>query len=200
MTNIFVSSDETKVIGGTANVKVDVDFGPQGDRGSLFLVGYGNPNTISHAITLQLLDWYINVQATDEDYLMLYQYVNESGINTWKEFSKLTTDKFSTNRTVGFLAGQVTNSIDFKVSNILPMSLISGLTAADFNVQCTIANDNPTASSITVSDITIQAGTNDVILPVSVNAVEYSGGNWIPLTGTHVIHFLITLASRITVV
>jgi hypothetical protein len=110
------------------------------------------------------------------------------------------TDKFSTNRTVGFLEGQAINEIDFKVSNIVPMSLVSGLTAADFNVQCTVANDNPVSSSITVLPITIQAGTGDVILPVSVNAVEYSGGSWNPLTGTHVVHFLITIASRITVV
>ena len=200
MTNIFVSSDETKVIGGTANVKVDVDFGPQGDRGSLFLVGYGNPNTITHATTLQPLDWYINVQATDADYLMLYQYINYLGTNTWREFSKLMTDKFSTNRTVNFVDGQVENEIDFKVSSIVPMSLIGGLTASDFNVQCTIANENPVASSIVVSDITFQAGTNDLILPVSVKAVEYSGGNWTTLAGRKTIHFLISVASRITVV
>lgn len=200
MTNIFVSSDETKVIGGTANVKVDVDFGPQGDRGNLFLVGYGNPNAIEHSVDLQLLDLYINVQATDSDYLVVYQYVNNPGGNTWVQTSKLMTDKFSTNRTVSFTAGQVANEIDFKVSNIVPMSLVSGLTAADFNVQCTIANDNPIASSITVLPITIQTGTGDVILPVSVNAVEYSGGSWIPLSGTHVIHFMVTIASRITVV
>lgn len=200
MTNIFVSSDETKVIGGTANVKVDVDFGPQGDRGNLFLVGYGDPNTIEHSVTLQLLDLYINVQATDEDYLVVYQYVSNPGGNTWVETSKLMTDKFSTNRTIEFVDGQVTDEVDFKVSNIVPMSLVSGLTAADFNVQCTILNDNPVASSISVLPITIQGGTGDVILPVSINAVEYSGGNWTPLFGTKVVHFLITIASRITVV
>jgi hypothetical protein len=62
MTNIFVSSDDVKVIGGTANVNVEVDFGPQGDRGGIFLVGNGHPNTVSHSVTLQLLDLYINVK------------------------------------------------------------------------------------------------------------------------------------------
>jgi hypothetical protein len=199
MTNIFVSSDETKVIGGTANVKVDVDFGPQGDRGNLFLVGYGDPNTVSHSVTLQPLDLYINVQTTDEDYLVVYQYVSNPGGNTWVETSKLMTDKFSTNRTVNFIDGQIDNledqKVEFKVSNIVPMSLVGGLTAADFNVQCTILNANPVASSIVVSDITIQAGTDDLILPVQVNAVEYSGGNWTPLEGRKTIHFLISVAS-----
>ena len=200
MTNIFVSSDDVKVIGGTANVNVDVDFGPQGDRGNLFLVGYGNPNTISHSVTLQLLDIYINVQATDDDYLVVYQYQNVSGVNTWVQTSKLMTDKFSTNRTVNFIDGQIDNTedqqVEFKVSNIIPMSLVSGLTASDFNVQCTISNSKPTASSITVSDITTQTATGDVILPVSVNAVEYSGGNWEPLYGRKTVHFLISLGSK----
>lgn len=201
MTDIFVSSDQTKVIGGTSSVKVDVDFGPQGDRGNLFLVGYGNPNTVQHSVDLQLLDIYINVQSTDSDYLVIYQYQNVSGINTWVETSKLMTDKFSTNRTVGFVNGSVSNSIDFKVSNIVPMSLIGGLTAADFNIQCTVANSsNPVALSVNILPITIQSGTGDLILPVSVNAVEFLNNSWIPLSGTHILHFLITIGSRITVV
>lgn len=201
MTNVFVSTDDVKVIGGTANVSVDVDFGTQGDRGNLFLVGYGDPNTITHSTTLQLLDLYINVQATDEDYLVMYQYVNQSGVNTWIPTSTLMTDKFSTNRTVEFVDGVSLNPIPFKVSNIIPMSLIGGLTEEDFNVQCTISHpDSPVASSIAVLPITIQSGTGDIILPVSVNAVKFSNSAWTPLVGTFTVHFLITLALKITVV
>ena len=58
MTEVFVSTDDVKVIGGTANVNVEVDFGPQGDRGNLFLTGYGDPNTVEHSTPLQLLDLY----------------------------------------------------------------------------------------------------------------------------------------------
>jgi hypothetical protein len=192
MTNIFVSSDETKVIGGTANVNVEVDFGPQGDRGNLFLVGYGNPNTVSHSVTLQLLDLYINVQATDEDYLVMYQYQNVSGINTWVETATLMTDKFSVIRQVAFTSGVTTNEVDFKISNIAPLSLIGGLTAENFNVQCTFSDPaNPIAHSITVKPLAIQAGTGDQILPVDINAVEFSGGSWVGLNRTVYIHFLI---------
>ena len=118
MTEVFVSTDDLKVIGGTANVNVDVDFGPQGDRGNLFLVGYGDPNTVSHSVTLQLLDLYINVQVTDEDYMVMYQYVNEGGVNTWVPTSTLMTDKFSVIKPVSFTNGITTNSVDFKVSQI----------------------------------------------------------------------------------
>lgn len=194
MTNIFVSSDETKVIGGTSSVNVEVDFGPQGDRGNLFLVGYGNPNTISHSVTLQLLDLYINVQATDEDYLVMYQYVNQSGVNTWVQTAKLMTDKFSVIRQVSFTNGEATDPVDFKVSNIVPMSLVSGLTAENFNIQCTFSHpENPIAHSISVNPITIQAGTGDVILPVNIHAVKFSEGAWTGLNETAYVHFLITV-------
>jgi hypothetical protein len=194
MTNIFVSSDDVKVIGGTANVNVEVDFGPQGDRGNLFLVGYGHPNTVSHSVTLQLLDLYINVQATDEDYLVMYQYQNVSGINTWVETATLMTDKFSVIRQVAFTSGVTTNEVDFKISNIAPLSLVGGLTAENFNVQCTFSDPtNPIAHSITVKPLAIQAGTGDQILPVDINAVEFSGGSWVGLNRTVYVHFLITV-------
>jgi hypothetical protein len=194
MTNIFVSSDDVKVIGGTANVNVEVDFGPQGDRGNLFLVGYGHPNTVSHSVTLQLLDLYINVQATDEDYLVMYQYQNVSGINTWVETATLMTDKFSVIKQVAFTNGVTTSEVDFKISNIAPLSLVGGLTAENFNVQCTFSDPtNPIAHSITVKPLAIQAGTGDQILPVDINAVEFSGGSWVGLNRTVYIHFLITV-------
>ena len=194
MTNIFVSSDDVKVIGGTANVNVEVDFGPQGDRGNLFLVGYGNPNTVSHSVTLQLLDLYINVQATDEDYLVMYQYQSVAGVNTWVETATLMTDKFSVIREVAFTNGTTTNEVDFKISNIAPLSLIGGLTAENFNIQCTFSDpENPIAHSITVKPLAFQVGTGDQILPVDINAVEFSGGSWVNLNRTVSIHFLITV-------
>lgn len=194
MTEVFVSTDDVKVIGGTANVNVEVDFGPQGDRGNLFLVGYGDPNTITHSTTLQVLDLYINVRTTDDDYLVIYQLQNINGTDTWVETSKLITDKFSVNRTVSFTAGAATDSIDFKISNIVPLSLLSGLTESNFNIQCTFSNQTkPIAHSIVVRPITVQAATGDIILPVGINAAEFSGSAWSPISGTHVVHFLITV-------
>lgn len=194
MTEVFVSTDDVKVIGGTSNVNVEVDFGPQGERGNLFLVGYGNPNTISHVSDLQLLDLYINVQATDEDYLVMYQYQNVSGVNTWVSTATLMTDKFSVIREVSFTNGKTTSEVDFKVSNIAPLSLIGGLTEENFNIQCTFSDPgNPIAHSITVKPLVFRSGTGDQVLPVDINAVEFSEGDWIGLNRTVYIHFLITV-------
>jgi hypothetical protein len=194
MTDIFVSSEEVKVIGGTANVNVEVDFGPQGERGNLFLVGYGDPNTITHSQTLQPLDFYINVQVNDEDYLFMYQYVNQGGVNTWVRVATLTTDKFSSIRRINFVDGKASSNVDFKVSNIVPESLLGALTESSFNIQCTFQNaENPIAHSISINPITLQAGTGDVTLPVGINAVEFSNGEWSGINGLHVLHFLITV-------
>lgn len=194
MTEVFVSTDDVKVIGGTANVNVEVDFGPQGDRGNLFLFGYGHPDTTLIKGNLQVLDIYINILMTDSSYLMMYQLLDINGVSTWVEISKLMLDKFSVNRTVSFTNGLTTDDIEFKVSNIVPASLLSGLEATNFNIQCTFSNPtNPVAHSIVVKPITIQPSTGDIILPVSVNAAEFSGSAWAGLSGTHVIHFLITV-------
>ena len=195
MTNVFVSSEDVKVIGGTANVNVEVDFGPQGDRGSIFLVGNGDPNEATSFIeTLQLLDLYINVRATDDDYMGLYQYVNVSGVNTWILTGTLIKDKFSVVRSVGFTNGTTTSEVDFRVSNIAPQSLVGGLTAANFNVQCTFSDPTkPIAHSIVIKPLEFEAGTGDQILPVDINAVEFSGGSWISLNRTVSVHFLITV-------
>lgn len=194
MTEVFVSTDDVKVIGGTANVNVEVDFGPQGDRGNLFLVGYGDPNTVEHTTTLQPLDLYINIETTDEKYLMIYQLQNINGIDQWEEVSKLTTDKYSTIRNVSFSSGLAAENIDFKVSNIVPTSIISGLSESDFNIQCTFSNPtNPVAHSIVVKPITIEPVSGDIVLPVSINAAEFSENSWYALNGTHRVHFLITV-------
>lgn len=193
MTEIFVSTDDVKVIGGTANVNVEVDFGPQGDRGNLFLVGYGDPNTITHSQTIQLLDIYINLQVGDSDYLGMYQYLNQAGVDSWVFLGPLITDKFGANRTVSFTGG-VSTDVEFNISSILQTSVLSGIDESKFNVQCTFLNSsNPVAHSIVVKPITIQSATGDIILPVSVNAAEFSGSAWSGISGTHVVHFLITV-------
>jgi hypothetical protein len=143
---------------------------------------------------LQLLDLYINVQATDDDYMGLYQYVNVSGVNTWVLTGPLIKDKFSVIRNVAFTDGQTTSEVDFRVSNIAPQSLVGGLTAENFNVQCTFSDpENPVAHSITIKPLAIQSGTGDLILPVDINAVEFSEGSWVGLNRTVSIHFLITV-------
>jgi hypothetical protein len=136
----------------------------------------------------------MNIRVTDEDYLLMYQLQNVAGVDTWVEVGRLTTDKFSAIRNISFLNGKATDSVEFKVSSIIPLSLVGGLTALNFNIQCTFQNaDNPVAHSVIVKPITIQASTGDLLLPLDINAAEFSGSAWAGLSGTHVVHFLITV-------
>ena len=193
MVDVFVSSDSVNVIGGISNVSVDVDYGPQGDRGNLFLVGYGVPSGSVGGVTNQLLDIYINVQSGSEDYLMMYQYQNVSGTNTWVEIGKLITDKFSINREVAFVSG-VSSTTEFKISSIIPLSLLSSVTKDNFNVQYSILhNTNPISSSMTIGEILIQDVTGDLVLPITINAIEYSEGAWSGVNETLQVQFLITV-------
>ena len=193
MTNIFVSPDDITVIGGTDTVNVEVDFGPQGDRGSSFFVGFGDPNTASHDTPLQLLDSYINIQTTDEDYMVIYQYVSQSGVNTWVPVGPLMTDKFSAIRQVAFTDGKTTSEVDFKISNIVPTNVIGGITKENFNIQCTFVHPTkPIAHSITIKNFILDENNNEV-LPIDINAVEFSGSAWSGISGTYTIHFLITV-------
>jgi hypothetical protein len=194
MTEVFVSTDDVKVIGGTANVNVEVDFGSQGDRGNLILFGYGHPDDETTPENVQVLDVYINILTTDPKYLMIYQLMNVNDVNTWVEMTKLMVDKYSANKNVSFTNGVATESIDFKISDIVPTSLISGLTASNFNIQCTFSSPTkPIAHSIVVKPITTELATGNIILPVGINAAEFSGSAWAGLSGTHVVHFLITV-------
>ena len=194
MTEVFVSTDDVKVIGGTANVNVEVDFGSQGDRGNLILFGYGHPDDETTPENVQVLDVYINILTTDSKYLMIYQLMSVNDVNTWVEMTKLMVDKYSANKNVSFTNGVATESIDFKISDIVPTSLISGLTASNFNIQCTFSNPTkPIAHSIVVKPITTESATGNIILPVGINAAEFSGSTWTGLSGTYVVHFLITV-------
>jgi hypothetical protein len=124
----------------------------------------------------------------------MYQYQNVSGVNTWVSTATLMTDKFSVIREVSFTNGKTTSEVDFKVSNIAPLSLIGGLAEENFNIQCTFSDPgNPIAHSITVKPLVFRSGTGDQVIPVDINAVEFSEGDWIGLNRTVYIHFLITV-------
>jgi hypothetical protein len=124
----------------------------------------------------------------------MYQYQNVAGVNTWVETATLMTDKFSVIREVSFTDGKTTSEVDFKVSNIAPLSLVGGLIEENFNIQCTFSDpENPIAHSITVKPLVFRPETGDQVLPIDINAVEFSESAWSGISGTYTIHFLITV-------
>lgn len=91
--------------------------------------------------------------------------------------------------------GTVVPGIFVPLASYFPVAQLPYITAAEFNIQYDLLNDQATSSSITVDDVF----TNDLgtFLPISVNAVEATisptlGVSWAPLTGVKMVHLLMT--------
>jgi hypothetical protein len=188
MTEILLSSEDITVFGGPSSLNVEVDFGPTGERGSQIFVGYGKPNLTEIGQVPSLLDLYINLLVSDDEYLYLYQYQNVSGINTWEPIIDLIPNLYSVNFQKTFTDGSTT--ILIPLVSIDPSAV--GLDSSNFNIQHSIVNNtNPVSSSLSVGSIIDDSGI--LCLPISINAIEYSGTSWSNLSGSKNVHILITV-------
>jgi hypothetical protein len=191
LTEVLIASEDLTVLGGPESISLDLDFGPAGQRGSQIFVSNGKPNLVQIGQTPNVFDLCINTLTSDDEYLYMYQYQNISGSNTWTPLFKIIPNIYSTNRTVTFVDGEIT--INVPVRRIIPESLIGSITASKFNVQHSISgNSNPVSSSISISTITSSTG-GDMVLPVTIKAIEYSSGIWSNLGSTATVHLLISL-------
>jgi len=189
MAEIVLSSDELTVLGGPASITVDVDFGPQGDRGSLILYGMGKPDEVTLPETPKVYDTYINVLSSDDEYMFMYQYLSGQTTPAWTKIFKLTPNMYNQNIQKTFVDGIA--EINIPVAAIVPADLIGNYLAENFSVQINVLNDAPVAVSTTVAELSII--NNLVSLPITLNAVEYSGGSWTSLNDAKTVHVSITV-------
>jgi hypothetical protein len=187
------NSAELVLSGGPATVNLEVDFGPQGERGSRIFVGYGNPNEsgVSFPEDPIILDMFINISQYSQTapYLGMYQYVLESGSEVWKYVVTILPSIYSDNYEVGFIDGEVT--VNIPLNSFVPASILSTVEASNFNVQVNVQNQNPV--SIGASSGTIQTDSGIRSLPLDIKAIEYSGTSWIPLEGEKTVQLFITM-------
>ncbi len=191
MAEVLLSSDELTVLGGPAEISVDVDFGPQGDRGSLILYGLGKPDDVVLPETPQVYDSYINLLTSDDEYQFMYQFIAgpNSGTPIWTKLFKLTLNIYSENVVRTFVAGQI--DINIPVASIVPADLVGNYTAENFNIQANVLGTSPISLGVSVSEIQI---VNDLVsLPISINAIEYSESEWVSVEGQKTVHLLITV-------
>lgn len=187
MVDIILDSDDLTVLGGPSQVSVQVDIGAEGDRGSIFVVDSEEPNSITEenvisGVSVQAFDMYIDTQTKK-----MYQYIaGDGGTLTWTEVVSLVPNTYSVNKSATFIDGDATIS-DIALTDIVDSGSVSGLTAANFNVQYSILGSAPVASSISVSN---PSGGN---LPITFHASEFDGTTWSDLSGSKTIHILITV-------
>lgn len=192
MAEVLLSTEDITVLGGPSSISVDVDFGPQGTRGSQIFVGEGDPNdpaTVIGQTDIKILDLYINIKPSDLEYLYVYQYVTENAILFWKKLFKIIPNTKSLNSSSTFTSGATT--INVPVNQIVGPDQVATIAAANFNVQATIINANPVALSVQVG---APSGTGNArAVPITINASEYSGSAWSALTGSKTVQLLITV-------
>jgi hypothetical protein len=197
MVDVLLSSESIDVLGGSPRVDVNLNFGRIGERGSYIFVGSGNPN-LPTAVIPQIpknFDMYINLAPDDDEYLFLYQYLNQSGTFLWVRLLRLVPNTFLQNfgddpGETNFVDGEMIYNLP--VTTVIPLATVGVYQASNFNIQHSIIYNQPVASSIVVGDIAFI--NNTLILPVRVKAVTLNPttGVWSNHSGPAVVHFLTT--------
>lgn len=180
MVDVNLSSDDLLVLGGPETINVEVDFGPTGDRGSLIFVGNGKPDLVDIGQDPNIFDLYINLLTTDDEYLMIYQYVEVLGTVQWQTLTKLIPNTYVTNKSIDF---STVNYCHIPISDIVDPSYIGNVDSSNFSVQVTFATSAgyPIVSSIKTEKVTLSSIEN---LKITFYAKEFDGTNWIDISGS----------------
>jgi hypothetical protein len=203
MAEVAYSSESITVLGGPSRVNVELDVGPQGNRGTFVFYGLENPNdeNASFLDTPIVFDLYVVTDPRNEDYLQIFSYINQDGQFLWVPVLKLTPNVYSTNRVLVFQDGVADlkiNLFELGLANVEYPSLVG--TSAFFNVQSTISNINladleepnflPAMHSILVGDVEEDESDGQYKLPITINAVEFTGSAIQPIDDKSVIIYL----------
>lgn len=180
MVDVVYSDDSLVVLGGPEEVNVEVDFGPEGDRGSLIFVGNGKPDVVDIGQDPNVFDLYINLLTTDDEYLMIYQYVDVLGTLQWQTLTKLIPNTYVTNQSIDFSS---VNYCHIPIADIVDPSYVGGTDASNFSVQVTFGTSAgfPIVSSIKTEVVTLSTIQN---LKITFYAKEFDGTNWIDISGS----------------
>ena len=193
-----ISENDVVVIGSRETIKVDTSFGPQGTRGGLILYGSGRPDSdeIAFSYSPQLLDWYINLDVTDTEYLFLYQYVSgpefDNGIG-WRRIFKIIPNEYNTNIGTTFVDGASVVTINITNSSI---SLLGVTNLSKLNTHITIETDTgfPIASSFKILPYTFDEDLGAYVVPIRLYAAQLNPlSGWEAVTGQATAHVSINM-------
>ena len=192
MPEVLVSTDDLTVLGGPATINLELDFGPTGARGSKIFSTNQNPNSsgaLGNKIPV-IGDWAINVSQNDAEYSYMYEYVAiTNSTSQWQQRLKLDPGVYAENRSVTFTDGSAT--ILLSLNNVLKLTTTTPITSSNFNVQHSVLNTKPVSSAISVGTTSLQ---NEILtLPITIKAMEYTGGTWLNLEGSKVVHLFISV-------
>lgn len=204
MAEVLVSSENLSVLGGPSSITLDLDTGAQGQRGTFILYGFPNPNTSEAQASFisepQIFDLYVVVDPASDDYLQIFQYVNQDGQLIWVPALKLSINIYSTTIPATFTNGSSTveiNVSDLGLAGIEQTGQSQSLdlnffsqpgSSAYFNIQSSISNFNPAyvlnplgeetldlypvVSTYIISDVRLDPNDGQLKLPITFAAAE----------------------------
>jgi len=180
MAEVVLSTEDLVVLGGPDTINVEVDFGSQGDRGSLIFVGNGKPDIVDIGQDPNVFDLYINLLTTDDEYLMMYQYIDVLGTLQWQTLTKLIPNTYVKNTSIDFTTQ---NYCYIPIADIVDPSYVGNTDASNFSVQVTFSTSAgyPIVSSIKTEVVTVSSIQN---LKITFYAKEFDGTNWIDINGS----------------
>jgi hypothetical protein len=191
MVDILLNTDDVWVTGGPERIDLNLDLGATGARGSKIFTSNGNPNTPGNLSgSFVVNDFAINGSTADPaTYLSMYEYVIVNGSPTWQRRFRLFPNIFSKNYAATFTTGSTTINVAMSADLFLS---VGTPTASNFNVQHSILNADPIASSVEIGTLGINAGV--YTLPVTIHAAKYTPlATWAALTGSNTVHLSVSL-------
>jgi hypothetical protein len=173
---------DVSVVGGPARVSIELDFGPQGIRGSQIFAGVGNPNEIEIGQTPIFNDLYVDLSTK-----IFYQYQSIFTAQEWVPLLNLESNEIAVNIEVSFDDG--VGEIALDMSKFLNVLILQNLSEEKISCNFSINNIYPCSSSI------LSKGFSENIFYLDIVANEFDGTSWQNLSGQYFVDLLINFAS-----
>jgi len=197
MADILLSNDDLTVFGGPETISLDLDIGPQGDRGSIIIGTLGDPRdaTVASYIVqdVQALDIAVDANPSSTTFKTVFQLIGTPSGLQWTPVVSLKTDFYSSTKTVTAANGKLTIP-PINVTDIYLFQDNTTVDSSNFSVQYSISSPDSggaLATTLVVKELDTSSGF--LALPLEIKGVEYDGTNWVPLTGTKNVHLFITV-------
>jgi hypothetical protein len=197
MADILLSNDDLTVFGGPETISLDLDIGPQGDRGSIIVGSNGNPQdaNVNAAIvqSLQALDIAIDYNPASATYKTVFQRVATATGTQWTTMFNLKTNYYSSIKEEVAVNGTL-EITPINVADIYGSSGVTAATSNAFNIQYSISSPDsagPLATTLLIKPLITSQGF--LALPLEIKGVEYVDGEWAPMEGPKTVHLFITV-------
>lgn len=197
MADILVSNEDLTVFGGPVEISLDLDIGPEGDRGSIIIGVLGDPRNADVAASIvqdvQALDIAIDSSPYSPTYKMVFQLVSTGNGTQWTPLVSLKTNFYFSIKNVTAVDGKLTIP-PINVTDIYNLIEGNEVLASNFSVQYSISSPDshgPLATNLVIKDLETSQGF--LALPLEIKGVEYIDGDWAPMSGPKSVHLFITV-------